>query len=123
MDKHLSSVYNPETLIDFTHLGRFARTKNDILLGDVIPQKHSLVYLLPTFFNELNDLRNKWAHFQEIDKKTQYIRQVTIIYDVAKYLLKDDEIKCLAEKIIVSKGAGTRTPNRTSTRTRNSIAI
>ena len=98
-DRHLSSVYNSENLIDFTHLGQFVRSKRSVLLDEIIPQKHSLVYQLPSFFIELNELRNQWAHFQEMDK-IQYHRQVTIIHDVAEYLLKDDDITGLAEKMI-----------------------
>lgn len=107
-NNHRKTVTNPETLIDFSHLKAFCRTKRDILLKDVAIQQHDLVYLLPSYFEDLNKFRNKWAHFQEMDT-IKYTQIITIIHQVAEHVLKNNQIQRLTSSII--NGSDTPVPS------------
>ena len=98
-NNHRKTVLDPKTLIDFSHLKDFCRTKREILLNDVVIQQHQLVYQLPSYFDDLNKFRNKWAHFQEMSS-IRYIQIITIIHQVAEHILKNKEIQNLTSAIL-----------------------
>ena len=96
-DIEINKGVSPESIIDFGHLKTFSLQKRVLL--EEISGDRILTNKLPTYFQDINNIRNDWAHFREIET-VDLIKNLTNLRKINDVILSDNKLKNKIQKFI-----------------------
>jgi len=96
-DLEVERGVSPELIIDFGHLRTFSIKKKELL--EKISGDRVLTNKLPTYFQDINKLRNDWAHFRKIEA-ADLIKNLTNLRNINDVILSDNELKNKIQKLL-----------------------
>ena len=96
-DMEVERGVSPELTIDFGHLRTFSIKKRELL--EKISGDRVLTNKLPTYFQDINKLRNDWAHFRKIEA-ADLIKNLTNLRNINDVILSDNVLKNKIQKLL-----------------------